>query len=271
MKKAIVISASSDIGEALCKKWAEDGQSIIGTFRTESKAVENLCKIQRVRMLPCDLLNQREVESACEFISRQSAEWDVLVFAPGVMDPIGAFETIDWAAWENALQINMMRPLQILHRLLPSRNRVDRPTVIFFAGAGTNSSAVNYSAYALSKVSLIKMCELLDAEMPDTRFAIIGPGWVNTKIHQSTLAAGEKAGGNYRRTLEHFQKDRWVPMEKIVDCCDWVISAPIVAVGGRNFSVVFDDWGTKVLEAALKADQDMYKLRRHKNDWNDKS
>ena len=44
------------------------------------------------------------------------------------------------------------------------------------------------------------MCELLDAEIHDTAFTILGPGWVNTKIHQSTLANKHKAGENYKKT-----------------------------------------------------------------------
>ena len=48
----------------------------------------------------------------------------------------------------------------------------------------------NYSAYCVGKLLLIKMTELLDSECPDLQVSIIGTGWVNTKIHRQTLAAG---------------------------------------------------------------------------------
>jgi len=56
-------------------------------------------------------------------------------------------------------------------------------------------------------------------------------------------------------------------MEQVLDCCDWLANAPQELISGRNFSVVFDDWGTEELEKRLAEESDMYKLRRCGNDW----
>ena len=111
------------------------------------------------------------------------------------------------------------------------------------------------------------MCELLDAEVPDTSFVIVGPGWVKTKIHQATLDAGLKAGANYEKTKAKLAGDECTPMEKVLDCCDWIIKADRSIISGRNFSVVFDKWEDPALMKKLAEDPDMYKLRRHRNDW----
>ena len=111
------------------------------------------------------------------------------------------------------------------------------------------------------------MCELLDAEIPDTRFIILGPGWVRTKIHASTLKAGKLAGANYGKTLEKLAGGECTPMDEVLDCCDWLFNTPRRVVGGRNFSVVYDAWGDKRLTDKLKQDKDMYKLRRSGNNY----
>lgn len=266
MRNIIVVSASSDIGAALCRSWNQSGNRVMGTYRTFSPLVQELQK--QMPFVHCDLDDPTSLQAACQELTHQMPVWDVLVFSPGLMDPIGCFEKVDFNAWEKAVQINLLRPLEMLHRLLPYRNRQQRPTVLFFSGAGTNQAAPRYSAYAVSKIALIKMCELLDAEIPDTRFSILGPGWVKTKIHQSTLKAGqEQAGSNYQRTLQQLAGNEWTSMEQVIDCCNWVIQSPCVGINGRNFSVVFDRWGTKELEEALQQDADMYKLRRNKNSW----
>lgn len=268
LRSAIVISASSDIGAALCQSWAQAGWKVAGTFRKNSDRVEELKQKHGVEMISCDLLDSPSLERACQTLRKSVLAWDVIVFAPGVMDPIGNFADVDFDAWENAVQVNMLRPLRLLHNMLPFRNSKKTPTVLFFAGAGTNNAAVNYSAYALSKIGLIKICELLDAEIPDVRFTIVGPGWVQTKIHESTLAAGEKnAGPSYLRTLQRFEENTWVSIDKVIECCNWLISSPSKGLGGRNFSVAFDRWGLPELEKALEEDANMFKLRRHKNDW----
>jgi NAD(P)-dependent dehydrogenase (short-subunit alcohol dehydrogenase family) len=184
------------------------------------------------------------------------------------MDPIGPFEHLPFDAWEEGVQVNCLRQLRVLHELLPYRRRnANRPSVLFFAAGGTNGPAVNYSGYTISKIMLLKMCEFLDAEIPDTRFVIVGPGWVKTKIHESTLRAGSNAGGNWQRTQERLAGGEWVSMDQVVDCCTWLVSTDSKGVDGRNFSVAHDAYGSKVLERALEQNPDMYKLRRYNNSW----
>ena len=117
-----------------------------------------------------------------------------------------------------------------------------------------------------SRDAQIKMTELLDAEILDSRFTIIGPGWIKTKIHKSTLKAGEQlAGDNYQKTIDKLGETEFVPIEKVVDCCNWVIGSDRQVVSGRNISLVFDKWGNSDLDEQLKKDYNMYKLRRYGN------
>jgi len=56
-------------------------------------------------------------------------------------------------------------------------------------------------------------------------------------------------------------------MDEVLDCCDWLIKSPREQISGRNFSVVYDSWGSQELSSQLEWDADMYKLRRSGNDW----
>ncbi|MEW6419851.1 MAG: SDR family oxidoreductase [Nitrospirota bacterium] len=267
-RSAIIISASSDIGTEMCHRWKSKGWRVYGTYRTKSKAADDLIK-RGIDLVYCDLSNPQSVRDACSNLRKLSPAWDVLVLCPGMQDPVGPFMEDDFDEWENSIKVNFTSQLRIVHTLLPSRNvgQDSSPCVIFFAGGGTNDAPANYSAYILSKIALIKMTELLDSEIKDTRFVIIGPGWVKTKIHESTLKAGLRAGDNYQRTIEKLASDECTSMEKVLDCCDWLIGSPCELVSGRNFSVAFDMWGTEELAKRLAEDPNMYKLRRYGNDW----
>jgi len=260
LKTAIVISASSDIGTALCQRWASRGVEVFGTYRRRSTAVTQLLR-RGVRLVPCALDQRSSIEAACASLRRLCPRWDVLVLCPGALDPIGPFARCDFDAWEKSVTVNFTAQMRVIRRLLPAR--AARPTVLWFAGGGTNDAPVNFSAYIASKIALIKMCELLDAELPDTRFVILGPGWVKTKIHDATLRAGRKAGQAYSRTVKKLRHgDGFEPMSRVLDCCDWLISAPRRSVGGRNFSAAHDAWGRRPLLQKLAQDPDRYKLRR---------
>ena len=264
---AIIISVSSDIGHALALRWKTKGFNVYGTYRSPSSKVEELNALG-MKTVHCDLTDNTSIKDTCSFLSKACPVWDHLVICPGLQDPVGPFADCDFSEWEGSIKVNFIKQMQIIHGLLPFRSKdaSKPPVVLLFAGGGTNNATVNYSAYTASKIALIKMCELLDAEIPDTSFTILGPGWVKTKIHESTLKAGIKAGANYQKTIEQLAKDKCTSMDRVLDCCDWIIDQERKVIGGRNFSVVFDQWGTGELKASLLEDPNMYKLRRHGND-----
>jgi NAD(P)-dependent dehydrogenase (short-subunit alcohol dehydrogenase family) len=264
---AIIISASSDIGAAVAERWLEAGWAVYGTYRTRTAATDRL-ETLGMTAIACDLASAESVQVASAALTGAGTVWDVLIVCSGTQVPVGPFVANDFVEWERSIRVNFTGEMQVVHALMPSRRIAapHGPCVLLFAGGGTNDAPPNYSAYIVSKIALMKMCELLDAEVADTRFVILGPGWVRTKIHNETLAAGTRAGSNFERTQTKLASDELTPMEQVVDCCDWIVASPREIVGGRNFSVVFDRWGTPELEAALASDRDMYKLRRNGND-----
>lgn len=264
--RAVVVSASADIANALIMNWRSRNWDVCGTYRQESSIVD-LQRENGVTLYQCDLEIASEIDNVSERIVETFARWDVLVLAAGTQVPVGHFSAVDIDDWCMSIQTNFLGQVRFVHRLMTHRNlETDRsPTVIFFAGAGTNNAPTNYSAYVVSKIASIKMTEVLAAEFPDTRFVIVGPGWVKTKIHQATLSAEHAAGDNYERTVQKLESNDCTSMNDVVDCCNWLIGSDRDAVTGRNFSVVFDDWGHETLLEELVADNDMYKLRRFGN------
>jgi len=265
-KTAIIVSISSDIGNALAQRWLTRGWAVFGTYRTRSAATDQIASAG-AQLVVCDVADRDAIEAACKRLTQLCPAWDVLVVASGTTEPVGPFVDSDFDQWAGSVEVNFTSQMRLTHRLLPSRRTQtsDQACVIYFAGGGTNCATSNYSAYTASRLALIKMCELLDAEIPDVRFAILGPGWVDTKIHDETLRAGARAGANLVRTRQKIEHGDFTPMETVLDCCDWLLASPREEIGGRNFSVAHDAWGSPELRAALLADPDMYKLRRSGN------
>jgi len=264
--KAIVISATSDIATEMCVQWKKKGWSICGTYLSEGDNYKRL-KEQNIPLIPCNLLEESSIDRAAHLLGESIQQWDLLIFAPGSQVPVGSFDKVDFNEWASSIHLNFLNQMRMLHKLLPFRDPLCKEkTVLFFAGGGTNNAVVNYSAYTVSKIALIKMCELLDAEIPDVKFSIIGPGWVKTKIHEATLEAGEKwAGDNFEKTKLKLNSNECVPVQQVIASFEWVISQPKTIVSGRNFSTVFDQWGSEELVRLLANNKNMYKLRRFGN------
>ncbi len=266
--KAVVLGASSDIGNALCMDWVAKNWTVWGTYRTMSLSVEKL-KDQLRGLVKCDLDNIDSIDKACKVLGEQLKNWDIVVLGPGLQEPIGLFDSCNFDEWAHSIEVNFINQLRFLHGILPSRNKQPSnsgPTVISFAGGGVNNAPIRYSAYTVAKVAMVKMVELLAAEMPDVKFVIIGPGWVKTKIHNSVLTSKENAGASYDRTIEKFNNNEFVPMSRVIECCNVMIMGDKKAFSGRNISVEFDRWNEPQFVSFLNENSDIYKLRRFGND-----
>ncbi|MBF8262498.1 MAG: short-chain dehydrogenase/reductase [Parachlamydiales bacterium] len=265
--KGIIVSATSDIATEMCLHWKKRGWDLSGTYFSELENYKILKK-NNIPLYYCNLSDSASVDTAARQLAENVPSWDFLLFATGSQIPVGAFEKVDIDRWVSSIQLNFVNQLRLLHRLLPVRNFSScEKSVLFFAGGGTNNSVNNYSAYTLSKIALIKACELFDSEIKDVKFSIVGPGWVKTKIHNATLESGEQwAEKNFEKTRQKLNSNDCVPIIDVIRSFEWILSQPKKIVGGRNFSTVFDQWGSEELVKLLSVDGNMYKLRRFKND-----
>ena len=266
MPTAIIIGISSDIGRELGVRFAADAWMVRGTYRSKS----GLAGLpSSARLTQCDLSSRDGITAALDRFRQEGLAWDVLVVAAGTEEPIGTFWECDADAWDESVLVNALAPLRLVRGLYPMRNPAGKPSVAFFSGAGTNSAAPDYSAYCAAKIFLIKMCELLDAESPDTSFFIIGPGMVRTKIHEQTLRAAERGGDNYRKVVDFLNSPNpGISHDEIYACLRWCVDVGKSAMGGRNLSLMHDAWRNEgtALKRELERDQNLYKLRRYGND-----
>ena len=260
-----ILSISSDIGTAIAIDWLNGNEIVAGTYRTWSDNCELLRK-KGAHLIQCDLSDDLSMTNAVNECNKLDS-WEVLLLAPGDQNPIGLFNVINFCEWRQSIEINFLKPVEFMHRVLHLRQDSSQglPSVLMFAGGGTNSATSHYSAYTVAKIASIKLIELLDYEIPDCKFSIIGPGWVESKIHDATIKAGLRAGKNYEKTLSMRRDNLMSPIENVIEACNWVINKPKTVTGGRNFSAVFDTLSSNELESMLIRNIDFFKLRRYGN------
>lgn len=268
MKEVFITGISSDIGKYLSERYLNDGYKVYGTYRTDiGLEFKEKIKNSGGNCYLCDFSDKQNIKRLIEICKKDNVHWDLLICAVGNLEPIGKFIDLNFDEWEKSVYVNAISQLRFLHGIFSLKN--SNSTVLFFAGGGTNNAFSNYSAYCISKILLMKMCELLDDENKEINILIAGPGIIGTKIHQQTLLNKNSAGDNYLKTVkfletegESYQKS----LERIYEFINWAMKNGRNVCGGRNFSIVHDDWDKNFgLVDELLFDNDMYKLRRYKN------
>ncbi|MEW5984298.1 MAG: SDR family oxidoreductase [Acidobacteriota bacterium] len=266
-QNVFILSASADIGCALAGHFADDGWHVVGTYRSRA-GVAALEGRPNVTVIACDVESPASVAGAVAAYTSLQRPWDLFVSAVGRLDPIGPWTSLSFEAWEKSVITNSTAQLRVLHALYPLRRPGCEVHAAFFAGGGTNNPLTNYSAYCVSKILLIKMCELLHDEVADLNAFIIGPGFVPTKIHRQTLAVPDVAGEGHAKTIEFFRHaDRALTSRDLYACIGWCMEQGRAVVGGRNIAAAHDPWqdGGVALAASLRDDRDRFRLRRAGN------
>lgn len=268
-KTVVIISVTSDIGTALAKRYSKEGYTIVGTYRSTGQ-LDELRSLPKCHLLYCDV---SDIESISKFVKQYShlgLYWHAIVLCPCTPLPLESFFKCSFDEWSSSIHINAIEQLRILHQLHCWRKQDGVANVVFFAGGGVNNSVVNFSAYTLSKIMLIKMCEFIDAENSDLNIFIVGPGWTRTKVHNLILEKVSKDDQKYQDTIDFLAGGVGTSMDDIYECIQWLCGQGKSVASGRNFSVVHDMWkGDNSVQLAreLAHDPDMYKLRRYRNDY----
>lgn len=209
----IILGSNSDLAKSLIPHLFVDGYNIYGWARGEDLPMHN---------------------------------WDLLLVALGTVAPVGKWWESDGS---ECMESNYLLPIRQLRTLWVCRNK--NASVCFLAGSNPNKIHIDYSAYSIAKMALLKACEHFDVES-DTKFFAMNPGYVDTKIHRPSIDAGIDLSG---RTS--------TPIERIYGCLKWAIAQDKSVIGGRNLCAS-DSWDAKNYDFAayLKANPSMFKLRR---------
>ncbi len=260
MKTIIILGINADIGKNIAYFFNNDGYRVIGTYR-KKKSLYN----KDIDMYKCDITKKNDIKKFISSLKKKKIKWDIIFSSIGTSEPISKFFKTDFNLWKESINVNFVSQLEVIHELYSLKSN-RKNSIVFMAGGGTNNPFTNYSAYCVSKIALIKMCELIDDEYKNMNTFIIGPGFTKTKTHLETIKAGRKAGSNYYRVKKFLKSsNQGTSFKKIYQCIQWGIKEGRKVVGGRNFSVVHDKWGNENLKTKLLNDNNKFKLRRYKN------
>lgn len=269
MKHAVILSITSDIGFDIAQRLSSEGYSITGTYRSLSGYKNVRRALPNANLIECDLYSLSSLNNAVTLINAEK-KWNLFISCPCDPLPLKSFYESSIDEWTTSFELNSLSQLKFLHGIYKSLNKDHDPTVMFFAGGGTNNAVDNFSAYTSAKIHLIKMIELLAHEDPQVRYLILGPGWTNTKTHQITLANTAKNSKKYKEVQEFLgDPKRSTPLVDIYECLKWLMSLEPHIVSGRNYSIVHDLWRPnyqQFLVSKLINNSDFYKLRRMGND-----
>mgnify|MGYP003374438534 CR=1 FL=1 len=271
-RSAVITGASQGLGRALARRFVEAGAGVLLVARSGGLLDELAGELrplaaagQSVETLALDVAADVAPAQIVAAARRLSPGCAVLVNNAGIYGPMGPIETQDWAAWEQALRVNLFAPVRLVRALVPLFRERGFGKIVNLSGGGATAPLPFFSAYAASKAALVRLTETFAEELKPARIDVnaIAPGALNTRLLDEVLTAGPGRVGEefYRRSLKQ-REEGGAPLDKGAALAVFLASAQSDGVSGRLLSAVWDDWaGLPGLKERLM-DSDVYTLRR---------
>ncbi|EHK9577243.1 SDR family oxidoreductase [Vibrio parahaemolyticus] len=194
MKKLVVITgASSGIGEAIARRFSEEGHPLLLVARR----VERLEALNLPNTLceKVDVTDQVSLITAIEKAEAQFGPADVLVNNAGVM-LLGQIDTQDAAEWKRMFDVNVLGLLNGMHSVLASMKARNSGTIINISSIAGKKTFPDHAAYCGTKFAVHAISENVREEVAasNVRVTTIAPGAVETELLSHTTSQDIKDG-----------------------------------------------------------------------------
>ncbi|EGQ7813630.1 SDR family oxidoreductase [Vibrio parahaemolyticus] len=194
MKKLVVITgASSGIGEAIARRFSEEGHPLLLVARR----VERLEALNLSNTLceKVDVTDQASLITAIEKAEAQFGPADVLVNNAGVM-LLGQIDTQDAAEWKRMFDVNVLGLLNGMHSVLASMKARNSGTIINISSIAGKKTFPDHAAYCGTKFAVHAISENVREEVAasNVRVTTIAPGAVETELLSHTTSQDIKDG-----------------------------------------------------------------------------
>jgi NAD(P)-dependent dehydrogenase (short-subunit alcohol dehydrogenase family) len=218
----------------------------------------------RVMARRCDIAVDRDVAELMDAVVARFGRLDGVVHAAAVIGPIGSVLEIEPDAWLETVRSNLYGAFLVLRHAAAHMRRTGGGRIVLLSGGGATAAFPNYSPYACSKAGVVRLVETAAVELAAHDIAVnaLAPGFVATRMHEATLAAGVRAGAAYLERTRADLAAGGVPASLAGDAAVFLLSARSAGISGRLFAAPWDDAAEWSRRAAEIAGSDLFTLRR---------
>ncbi|NRB62422.1 MAG: 3-oxoacyl-[acyl-carrier-protein] reductase [Saprospiraceae bacterium] len=236
-KVALVTGGSRGIGEAIVRRFAENGAHVVFTYRSsaeQAKAIEDACAAEGVKAMAIqsDAASFEQAEALIKTVTEAFGKIDILVNNAGITQDTLMLRMTE-EQWDKVMHVNLKSVFNLSkHALRPMmKNRggsiINMSSIVGITG---NAGQANYAA---SKAGIIGFTKSLAKEMGSRNIRVnaIAPGFIATDM---TDSLDEKTRDSY---LSNIPLKRFGKATEIADTCVFLGSDLGSYVSGQVISV----------------------------------
>ncbi|MEM9091813.1 MAG: SDR family oxidoreductase [Cyanobacteria bacterium P01_F01_bin.53] len=196
-RRVLITGASSGIGEASARAFAQAGFDVVLVARSQPKLsalAAELCTLGvDARGFSIDLTDLAQVKASLRRVVESVGPMDVLINSAG-MGYTGPLGEMSLADWQQVLDLNVTSAFLAVQALLPEMRKRGQGLIVNIASIAAQQAFPDWGAYGVSKAALVALSNAIAVEEAANgiRVVTLSPGAVNTPLWdtatvQSTL------------------------------------------------------------------------------------
>jgi len=179
-----VIGASSGIGEACSNAFIKAGAKVALSSRrtTRLDTLAQSAKPGQALVLPLDVTEQEQLDSAYRNIQETWGGLDLLLFVSGIYTPLRA-DNFEFDIAQKTIDANLLGPMRAVSIVMPDMLKAHTGHIAIVGSVAGYSGLPKALAYGPSKAGIINFCETLYYDLLPQGVSVhmISPGFVATE------------------------------------------------------------------------------------------
>ena len=266
----VITGASRGLGLHLVNCFWDAGWSIALTARNYQVLEEVAHSLpertnQSKMVFQCDLSSERDVDKLVNNLNANLPRLNALINNAATHGPIGPLVSNSMVSWREALQVNLFAPVSICRGTVGLMSRSGGGSIINISGGGATSPRANFTAYASSKVALVRFSETFALEVGanNIRVNCISPGTMKTSLLEEIIKCGSDISGEHEfSAAKKILAEGGGTMGEVGALALFLAGNTSSAISGKLISAIWDRWRAWPDHIDELLASDVYTLRR---------
>lgn len=244
-RSVLITGGGTGIGRALAWQLADKDNTVLICGRRLDFLNETATESDRIHPYRCDLTSSKDIEDMLRAIESDGHQVDTLISNAAILGFDSLSEGLDLGAARTMIEANLVGPIELTQRLLPSLRDAKDPTIVIVGSPAGLGPLANTPIYSTSKAGLhaYTLClrHHLDGQV---RVIEVFPPVVDTEMlaeKRWKKMSPDECARKIVRGIESEQEQVWIGESKMFRFLQLVLPP------GRLFRVV-NDWSPRERE-----------------------
>ncbi len=218
-KTALITGADSGIGWETARILLSEGATVVLSDQDQGSLDEAAAKLDggdRVHAFAADVTSVESLAALHDKVQEAVGDIDILVQSAGITGAQGLFHEIDDEGWTNTIEVDLMGPVRLVKRFLPSLRKGGWGRIVFLASEDAVQPYDDELPYCAAKAGILALSKGLSRSYAKEGLLVnaVSPAFIHTPMTDAMMEKrADQLGTSTDDAIESFLDEERPYME----------------------------------------------------------